>query len=50
MLHHRQPEPTVAAAVAAGGARLLVIDSDPEDAIGGLKASVGRVVGALGRG
>lgn len=50
VLHHRQPEPAVAAAVAAGGARLLVIDSDPEDAIGGLKASVGRVVGALGRG
>lgn len=50
VLHHRQPEPALAAAIEAGGARLLVIDSEPEDTVGGLKVSVEQVVGALGQG
>ncbi len=47
VLHHRQPDPAVAKVIEAAGARLLVVDSDPADAVAGLKASVDQVVGAL---
>ncbi|MNC82534.1 hypothetical protein D3C75_1360820 [compost metagenome] len=48
MLDHRQPEAAVAEVIKASGAKLVVVESDPEDAFAGLKASVDRVVGALG--
>lgn len=47
VLDHRQPEPAVAEVVKAAGARLVVVDSDADDAVAGLKASVDQVVGAL---
>ncbi|WEL53609.1 zinc ABC transporter substrate-binding protein [Pseudomonas kermanshahensis] len=47
VLDHRQPEPAVAEVVKAAGARLVVVDSDANDAVAGLKASVEQVVGAL---
>lgn len=47
VLDHRQPEPAVAEVVKAAGARLVVVDSDADDAVAGLKASVEQVVGAL---
>ncbi|MBF8753798.1 metal ABC transporter substrate-binding protein [Pseudomonas guariconensis] len=50
VLHHRQPAPAVAEAIEAAGARLLVLDSDPEDTFAGLKASVDQVVTALRQG
>ncbi|MFJ4348642.1 metal ABC transporter substrate-binding protein [Pseudomonas sp. NPDC089401] len=50
VLDHRQPEPAVAKVIEASGARLLVVESDPEDAVAGLKASVEQVVGALSEG
>ncbi|MDD2090606.1 metal ABC transporter substrate-binding protein [Pseudomonas guariconensis] len=50
VLHHRQPAPPVAEAIKAAGARLLVLDSDPDDTVGGLKASVEQVVAALRQG
>ncbi|MNG90623.1 Periplasmic solute binding protein family protein [compost metagenome] len=49
VLDHRQPDAAVAAVIAAAGARLLVVDSDAEDAVAGLKGSVEQVVGALSR-
>ncbi|WP_153788938.1 metal ABC transporter solute-binding protein, Zn/Mn family [Pseudomonas sp. EMN2] len=48
VLHHRQPDAKVVAAIQAGGAKLLVVDSDPQDTVAGLKASVEQVVKALG--
>jgi len=48
VLDHRQPEAAVAEVIASAGAKLVVVDSDPEDALAGLKASVDQVVGALG--
>ena len=48
VLHHRQPDAKVAEAIAASGAKLLVVDSDPDDTVAGLKASVEQVVKALG--
>jgi len=50
VLHHRQPDPAVAEVIKAAGAKLLVVDSDPEDTLAGLKASVEQVVGALSQG
>lgn len=50
VLHHRQPDAKVAEAIAAGGAKLLVVQSDPEDTVAGLKASVEQVVKALSQG
>ncbi|QXH49552.1 zinc ABC transporter substrate-binding protein [Pseudomonas fakonensis] len=50
VLHHRQPDAKVAEAIAAGGAKLLVVESDPEDTVAGLKASVEQVVKALSQG
>ncbi|MGE8324165.1 MAG: metal ABC transporter solute-binding protein, Zn/Mn family, partial [Pseudomonas sp.] len=47
VLDHRQPEAAVAEVIKAAGAKLVVVESDPEDAIAGLKASVDQVVGAL---
>ncbi|MBC3486421.1 zinc ABC transporter substrate-binding protein [Pseudomonas sp. SWRI50] len=47
VLDHRQPEPAVAEVIKAAGARLVVVDSDANDAVAGLKASVEQVVGAL---
>ncbi|WP_369986963.1 metal ABC transporter solute-binding protein, Zn/Mn family [Pseudomonas xanthosomatis] len=50
VLHHRQPDAKVAEAIAAGGAKLLVVESDPEDTVAGLKSSVEQVVKALSQG
>jgi ABC-type metal ion transport system, periplasmic component/surface adhesin len=50
VLDHRQPDAAVAKVIEAAGARLLVVESDPEDAVAGLKASVEQVVGALSEG
>jgi len=50
VLDHRQPEAAVAEVIKASGAKLLVVESDPEDAVAGLKASVDQVVGALSEG
>jgi len=50
VLDHRQPDAQVAEVIRACGAKLLVVESDPEDAVGGLKASVDQVVGALSKG
>ena len=48
VLDHRQPDAAVAEVIKAAGAKLVVVESDPEDAFAGLKASVDQVVGALG--
>lgn len=48
VLDHRKPEAAVAEVIKASGARLVVVESDPEDAFAGLKASVDQVVAALG--
>lgn len=48
VLHHRQPDAKVAEMIAASGAKMLVVDSDPDDTVAGLKASVEQVVKALG--
>ncbi|MFV3381371.1 metal ABC transporter substrate-binding protein [Pseudomonas sp. NY15354] len=50
VLHHRQPAPAVVDAIEAAGARVLVLDSDPEDTFAGLKANVEQVVAALRQG
>ncbi|MEN4826376.1 zinc ABC transporter substrate-binding protein [Pseudomonas sp. P39-UII1] len=50
VLDHRQPDAQVAEVIKASGAKLLVVESDPEDAVVGLKASVDQVVGALSKG
>lgn len=50
VLHHRQPDPAVAEVIKASGAQLLVVDSDPEDTVVGLKASIEQVVDALSKG
>ncbi|MFJ4156965.1 metal ABC transporter solute-binding protein, Zn/Mn family [Pseudomonas sp. NPDC089752] len=50
VLDHRQPDAAVAEVIKASGAKLLVVESDPEDAVAGLKASVDQVVGALSKG
>ncbi|ATP49690.1 zinc ABC transporter substrate-binding protein [Pseudomonas sp. ITEM 17296] len=47
VLDHRLPEPAVAEVIKAAGARLVVVNSDADDAVAGLKASVDQVVGAL---
>ncbi|MEN5107519.1 zinc ABC transporter substrate-binding protein [Pseudomonas sp. TWI672] len=50
VLDHRQPNAAVAEVIKASGATLLVVESDPQDAVAGLKASVDQVVGALSKG
>ncbi|MGJ7550058.1 metal ABC transporter solute-binding protein, Zn/Mn family [Pseudomonas alloputida] len=47
VLDHRQPDARLAKVIEAAGAKLLVVESDPEDTVAGLKASVEQVVGAL---
>lgn len=47
VLHHKQPSKEVADVISASGAKLLVIDTDPQDTLVGLKASVEQVVNAL---
>ncbi|MFJ2983494.1 MULTISPECIES: metal ABC transporter substrate-binding protein [unclassified Pseudomonas] len=47
VLDHRQPDAAVAEVIKSSGAKLLVVESDPEDAVVGLKTSVDQVVGAL---
>lgn len=47
VLHHRQPPPAVVSAIEAGGARLVVVDSDAPDTLAGLKGAVDQVVKAL---
>ncbi|QYX48092.1 zinc ABC transporter substrate-binding protein [Pseudomonas tussilaginis] len=47
VLHHKQPSKEVADVIAASGATLLVIDTDPQDTLLGLRASVEQVVAAL---
>lgn len=47
VLDHRQPDAAVAEVIKASGATLLVVESDADDAVAGLKASVEQVVGAL---
>ncbi len=47
VLDHRQPDAAVAEVIKAAGVKLVVVESDPEDALAGLKASVGQIVGAL---
>ncbi|MFZ5937690.1 metal ABC transporter substrate-binding protein [Pseudomonas putida] len=50
VLDHRQPDAALAKVIEAAGAKLLVVESDPENAVAGLKASVEQVVGALSEG
>lgn len=50
VLHHRQPEAEVVKVIEAAGAKLVVVESDPEDTLVGLKASVDQVVAALRQG
>lgn len=47
VLHHKQPSKEVAQVIAASGAKLVVVDTDPQDTLVGLKASIEQVVGAL---
>lgn len=47
VLHHKQPGKEVAEVIAASGAKLVVVDTDPQDTLAGLKASIEQVVGAL---
>lgn len=47
VLHHKQPAQAVVDVIAASGAKLVVVDTDAADSLGGLKAGVEQVVGAL---
>ncbi|MDD0972899.1 metal ABC transporter solute-binding protein, Zn/Mn family [Pseudomonas fontis] len=47
VLHHKQPSQAVADVIAASGATLVVIDTDAQDPLTGLKASVDQLVAAL---
>lgn len=48
VLDHRQPQPAVVEVIRTAGAKLVIVESDPEDAFAGLQASVDQVVAALG--
>ncbi|WAC00112.1 zinc ABC transporter substrate-binding protein [Pseudomonas putida] len=50
VLDHRQPDAAVAEVIKASGATLLVVESDPQNAVSGLKTSIDQVVGALSKG
>ncbi|MDR2308509.1 MAG: zinc ABC transporter substrate-binding protein [Paucimonas sp.] len=50
VLHHRQADARVAEVIKAAGARLLVLDSDPEDSLAGLATCVEQVLQALEQG
>ncbi|MNT97821.1 hypothetical protein D3C72_2402370 [compost metagenome] len=47
VLHHKQPSEEVAQVIAASGAKLVVVDTDPQDTLVGLKSSVEQIVNAL---
>ena len=47
VLHHRQPSEAVKAAVAAGGARLLVLNVDGADPVAELESNVDQVIKSL---
>ncbi|KAF1031408.1 MAG: hypothetical protein GAK37_00815 [Pseudomonas sp.] len=47
VLHHRQPSEAVKAAVSAGGAKLLVLNTDGEDPVAELTGNVDQVISAL---
>ncbi|MNZ74508.1 Periplasmic solute binding protein family protein [compost metagenome] len=47
VLHHKQPSKEVAQVIAASGAKLVVVDTDPQDTLVGLKSSVEQIVNAL---
>nr|WP_314479849.1 zinc ABC transporter substrate-binding protein [uncultured Pseudomonas sp.] len=50
VLDHRQPEAAVAQVIADAGAKLVVVQSDTEDTLAGLKSSVDQIVDALSKG
>lgn len=50
VLDHRQPEAAVAQVIKDSGAKLVVVQSDNEDTLVGLKSSVDQIVEALGQG
>lgn len=50
VLDHRQPEAAVAQVIKDSGAKLVVLQSDNEDTLAGLKSSVDQIVEALGQG
>ncbi len=47
VVHHRQPAAEVAEVIKAAGAKLVIVESDPQDSVAGLKASVEQVIAAL---
>ncbi|MBA1220365.1 zinc ABC transporter solute-binding protein [Pseudomonas fulva] len=50
VLDHRQPEAAVAQVIKESGAKLVVVQSDTDDTLAGLKSSVDLIVEALGQG
>ncbi|PYB91483.1 metal ABC transporter solute-binding protein, Zn/Mn family [Pseudomonas fulva] len=50
VLDHRQPEAAVAQVIKDSGAKLVVVQSDTDDTLAGLKSSVDLIVQALGQG
>ncbi|AVF55212.1 metal ABC transporter substrate-binding protein [Pseudomonas fulva] len=50
VLDHRQPEAAVAQVIKDSGAKLVVVQSDTDDTLVGLKSSVDLIVEALGQG
>jgi len=50
VLDHRQPEAAVAQVIKDSGAKLVVVQSDTDDTLAGLKSSVDLIVEALGQG
>lgn len=50
VLDHRQPEAAVAQVIKDSGAKLVIVQSDNEDTLAGLKSSVDQIVEALGQG
>ncbi|MBF8658241.1 metal ABC transporter solute-binding protein, Zn/Mn family [Pseudomonas putida] len=50
VLDHRQPEAAVTQVIKDSGAKLVVVQSDNEDTLAGLKSSVDQIVEALGQG
>lgn len=47
VVHHRQPAAEVAEVIKAAGAKMVIVESDPQDSVAGLKASVEQVIAAL---
>jgi len=50
VLDHRQPEAAVAQVIKDSGAKLVVVQSDTDETLAGLKSSVDLIVEALGQG